>query len=244
MLFVHGFPLDHEMWRHQIDALTPNHRVIAPDLRGFGGSEDVRGSVTMEQFADDLAGLLDALGVGVPVTVCGLSMGGYVALAFVRKYADRLAGLILCDTRALSDSEEAIANRRKLAKSVLANGSEVAARGMPVTLFAPATLEERPELVESVAKTIRATDPKSIAAALRGMAERPDSTALLEAITVPTLVIVGEHDTLTPAAEMRGMSERIPESRFVEVAAAGHMTPMENPDAVNRAIGEFLATIG
>ena len=115
---------------------------------------------------------------------------------------------------------------------------------MPVTLFAPATLEERPELVESVAKTIRATDPKSIAAALRGMAERPDSTALLEAITVPTLVIVGEHDTLTPAAEMRGMSERIPESRFVEVAAAGHMTPMENPDAVNRAIGEFLATIG
>ena len=142
LLFVHGFPLDHTMWRAQLDHFAADFHVIAPDLRGFGASSpgpDV-GSVSMEQFADDCARLLDALGVQTEVTFCGLSMGGYVAWQFARKYPQRLARLVLCDTRAAADTPAAAETRFKMAEHVLAAGTEIVARAMLPKMFAPATL--------------------------------------------------------------------------------------------------------
>ncbi len=240
IVFVHGFPLNHTMWSGQLDPLADSYRVIAPDLRGFGQSTVTDGTVSMDQFADDLNALLDALDVSEPITLCGLSMGGYIAWSFVRKYADRLHSLILCDTRAAADTEEAVRTRKKLADSVLQLGSQTAANAMQSKLFAPSTNERRPEIVASVRAMIATTDPRGIAAALLGMAERLDSTGLLSEIEVPALLVVGSEDILSTPTEMREMAESIGNSRFVEILDAGHMSPLEQPDAVNAAIRSFL----
>jgi pimeloyl-ACP methyl ester carboxylesterase len=243
VLLVHGFPLSHRMWESQIAALSDRSRVIAPDLRGFGESAPLRNGevvLTMEQLADDLAGLLEALGVSGPVTYCGLSMGGYIGWQFVRRHRQRLRALILCDTRAAADTPEARAGRRKLAESVRANGSEVAATAMLSKLLAERTPEQRPEAIDRVRQMIVGTRPETIAAALMGMAQRPDVTGGLASIDVPTLVVVGTHDALSPPSEMREIAAGIPGARFVEIPEAGHLAPLENPEAVNAAVASFL----
>lgn len=244
LVFVHGFPLDHTIWNAQVDELSGRYRVIAPDLRGFGASGVTEGTVTMDTMADDLAALLDSLGVEEPVVLCGLSMGGYVAWQFRRRHASRLGALVLCDTRAGADSPEAAAGRLATADAVIAEGPAALVEGMVPKLLAEATLRGRPQLVESVRKMMLATDPRGIAAAARGMAERPDSTELLAKIDFPTLVIVGRHDALSTVDQMRSMAEAIPGARLVEIAEAGHLSPLENPAAVNAALGEFLAGLG
>lgn len=240
ILLVHGFPLNHRMWQAQVAALSATHRVIAPDLRGLGGSGGAAGVVTMDQYADDLAGLLDTLGVTEPVTLCGLSMGGYVAFAFVRRHRDRLARLILCDTKAAADPPERKADRVKTAEQVLAEGTARLVESMPKSLLAPSTFETRPAVVAAVREMIASAPPAGVAAASRGMAARPDSNDLLPRIDVPTLVLSGEHDAITPPAEMRAMAERIRGATFELIPDAGHMSPMENPAAVNAAIRRFL----
>jgi 3-oxoadipate enol-lactonase len=240
VVFVHGFPLDHTMWQGQIDVFSQRYRVLATDLRGFGAS-DVRGeTATMEDFADDLAAMLDALDVRGPIALCGLSMGGYIAFRFAAKYASRLRSLILCDTRAAADSPEAAANRLKMAEQVLSEGAEVAANAMLPKLFGPRTVADRPELPAATRRVIESTKPAAIAAAQRGMAARPDSTALLPQIRVPTLVVVGEDDVISPPAEMRAIAAAIPGAEFVIVPDAGHMAPLENPAAFNAALEKFL----
>ena len=146
LLLVHGFPLDHTMWARQLDALSSSHRVIAPDLRGFGASSVTAGTVTMAQYADDLAGLLGALGIDEPVIFCGLSMGGYVAWQFALRHRPKLAKLILCDTRAVADSPEAAAGRQKTAEKVLADGASVVKPGT-VPLLGTVTVASRGPLV-------------------------------------------------------------------------------------------------
>jgi 3-oxoadipate enol-lactonase len=240
ILFIHGFPLNHSMWSPQIDAFQKDHRIIAPDLRGFGGSTFTAGTVTMRQYADDMLKVLDHLDVSEPVTLCGLSMGGYIAWQFVQNYPDRLNGLILCDTKASADSEDAAKNRHKLAESVLQKGAGVVAQAMPEKLFAKTTLKERTEIVEECKQMMLSANPEGIAAALRGMAERPDMSALLPKIKVPTLVIVGEEDQITTVEEMSRMASAIPGATFVEVPGAGHMAPLEQPGPVNDAIRTFL----
>lgn len=241
VLFVHGFPLDHSMWDAQVEAVVRGHRAIAPDLRGFGQSEVSDGTVAMEQLADDLAGLLDALGVAQPAVLCGLSMGGYVAFQFWRRHRGRLRALILCDTRAAPDTPEAAANRLQTADRVLREGPGFLVETMLPKLVAPDTLQSRPEVVEPLRRVMMSTDPRGIAAAQRGMAVRPDSMPLLPRIECPTLVIVGQHDAISPVAEMRSIAERIPHARLVTISNAGHMAPVENPTEVNAAIEEFLA---
>ncbi|MFN0199597.1 MAG: alpha/beta fold hydrolase [Planctomycetaceae bacterium] len=241
ILFVHGFPLDHTMWDAQIESLERTHRVIAPDLRGFGKNAAADGTLTMEQFADDLAAILNALSVTGPVTYCGLSMGGYIAWQFVRRHRRRLGSLILCDTLARADAPEAAEQRLKTAETVLAQGAEVMAKAMPMKLFADSTLQHKPAIVERIKQTIRNTAPTSIAAALRGMSARSDSTELLSEIDVPTLVICGAEDKITTADEMRKLATAIDESEYAEVKNAGHMSPMEQPEAVSAAIRQFLA---
>lgn len=241
VLFVHGFPLNHTMWQAQLDRLAERFRVLAPDLRGFGESGVTEGTVGMPQFADDLDGLLEALGIAEPVSLCGLSMGGYIAWAFVRRYPQRLRSLILCDTKAAPDTPEGAEGRLQTARDVLENGPETLAESMPAKLFAESTLQHQPQLVEQVRQMILTTDPRGIAAALRGMAERPDSTELLPGIRVPTLMLAGIEDRLTTPEEMRSMAEATPEAEFVEVPDAGHMAPLENPSFVNDALARFLA---
>jgi 3-oxoadipate enol-lactonase len=240
LLLAHGYPLDHSMWRGQIDGLADICRVIAPDLRGFGASDVTPGTVTMEKMADDLAAMLDALAIQGPVVFCGLSMGGYVAWQFAARHRARLSRLILCDTKAIADSAEAAAGRLKTAEKVLAEGSAVAADTLLPKLFAPATYDEQPKIMEATRQVILKTKPDGIAAALRGMAERPDVTSQLKKIDVPALLICGQHDGISPPAEMRGIAGQMPNARFVEVSDAGHMAPLEQPDAVNRAIREFV----
>jgi pimeloyl-ACP methyl ester carboxylesterase len=240
LVFVHGFPLDHTMWDAQIETLSGRHRVIAPDLRGFGQSGVTDGTVAMEQFADDLAGLLDAIAAGQRVVLCGLSMGGYIALAFCRKHSARLRGLILCDTRAEADAPEAAAARLETADRVLGEGPGFLADAMLPKLLAPQTLAERPEMVAAVRKMILGTDPRGIAASLRGMAQRPDSTPLLPAITCPTLVLVGQEDKLSPPEQMQALARQIPDAQFAVIPNAGHLAPVEQPAPTTAAIEAFL----
>jgi len=244
VLLVHGFPLDHSMWDAQIETLGNDYRVIAPDLRGFGRSRVVPGTATMDQMADDLAQVLDAIDVREPVALVGLSMGGYVAMAFCRNHADRLGALVLCDTRAAADAPAAAQTRHETAQRVLAEGTEPLVEAMIPKLFAPSTLDGRPETVERVKAMIRQADPRGVAAALLGMAQRPDSTDVLRRLDRPTLMLVGEYDILSPPAEMRAIADAMPNASVVEITAAGHLSPLERPDAVSDAIARFLTECG
>lgn len=241
ILFVHGFPLDHTMWSEQIVEFSKTYRVIAPDLRGFGGSDGALYAVSMEQFADDLSGLLQAMQVERPVAFCGLSMGGYIAWQFAFRHQEWLGRLILCDTRAAADSPDAAANRLKMADIVTREGPEPIAWAIMPKLFAATTIERQPAIVERVRQTVLATAPMAIAAAQRGMAVRPDVVSQLPTINVPALIIVGEHDAISPPVEMKTIAEILPNARYVVINDAGHMAPLENPIAVNAAIHKFLS---
>ncbi len=247
VLLVHGFPLDHTMWDAQISALAKKHRVIAPDLRGFGksslGEVDPARGILMEQYADDLAKLLDKLEVREPIVLVGFSMGGYIAWQFVRKYAARLRALVQCDTRAVADTEEARAGRIKMAENVAEWGSGRVAEMMGPKLFAPRTFEKQPEVVAAVRRVVETTLPAGIAAAQRGMAARPDVTGSLSQIKLPTLVIVGEGDAISPPKEMEAIATAIPGAQFVVISNSGHMTTMENSGAFNEALLTFLEGI-
>lgn len=240
LLFVHGFPLDHTMWRHQIEEFSRGYRVLAPDLRGFGQSTLGDGEVTMRRYADDLATLLDRLEVKEPIVFCGLSMGGYIAWQFWQKYADRLAALVLCDTRAVADTPQAREGRAQLAEKVRAVGPQAAADAMLPKLFAPESGRRHPEWLQATREAILRNRPEGIIAALDGMAKRPDATEMLGGIAVPTLVIVGEHDAISPPAEMREIADRIPGAQFAIVKKAGHMSPLEEPAAFNEELARFL----
>lgn len=240
LLFVHGFPLDHQMWRHQIEEYSKSHRVIAPDLRGFGISEGDIDQLSMELMADDLAALLDALDVTQPVVFCGLSMGGYVAWQFAKKYRQRLKALILCDTKSEADTTEAADNRKKMAELIRTKGVEYAALAMMPKLCSPTTVEEQPELVAELKQVILQTDPEVVIAALEALANRPDATAWLAGFDFPCLVVVGEDDAITPPDGMKELAGRLSQATYALVEQAGHMAPLENPTETNSAITQFL----
>jgi 3-oxoadipate enol-lactonase len=243
LLFVHGFPLDHTMWDNQIKILSVSNRVIAPDLRGFGHSGVTDTIVTMAQFADDLAALLDYLSIREPIVLCGLSMGGYIAFEFWRRYTDRLCGLILCDTRAANDTPEASIARLALAERVLNEGTHFVAELMIPKIFAPITLHKQRDLIETIRQTIYRTDRRGIASASHGMAQRTDFTAELPRIACPTLVMVGENDLVSTVDEMQGIAQAIPHAQISIVENAAHMSPLEQPHSANAAIESFLRLI-
>jgi pimeloyl-ACP methyl ester carboxylesterase len=237
LLLVHAFPLSSAMWVRQIAGLAPRCRVIAPDLRGFGETAPGSGAASLDQLADDLAGLLDQLKVE-RATVAGLSMGGYISFALWRRHRARIAGLILADTRAGADSAEARHGREQNARLAETQGAAaIADQMLPKLLAASATTPVRDEVRE----IIEANHPAGIAAALRAMAARPDATSLLAEIDVPTLVVVGGEDALTPPSEARILHEGIAGSRLVEIPGAGHLANLENPEAFNAALEEFMA---
>ena len=237
IVLIHAFPLSSAMWEDQIDALATRFRVIAPDLRGFGATARGAGAAGLDQYADDLAGLLDHLKIE-KATVAGLSMGGYISFALLRRHRARIERLILADTRAGADSEEAKQGRESNARLAEAEGAgAIAEQMLPKLLSASAPAAVRDE----VRKIISANDRAGIAAALRAMAARPDSTPLLAAIDLPTLIVVGGEDALTPPSEARALRDAIAGSRLVEIAGAGHLANLEAPDTFSAAVEEFLA---
>ncbi len=243
VVLIHGFPMDHSIWAQQVQSLAPHGRVITPDLRGFGRSSVTPGKVTVQQWADDLAAMLDALKITEPIVLGGLSMGGYVAFRFFEAHRARLAGLILCDTKAAADAPQAAAGRLETAQRLEREGTQFLADTMLSRLLAPATLESKAEVVDHLRQIILAGDPLGYAAASRGLAERPDFTPLLPRIDCPTLLVVGRQDAISTVAEMKAMDRAIPTSRIVEIDGAGHVSPLEAPEEVTAAMQEFLAAI-
>jgi pimeloyl-ACP methyl ester carboxylesterase len=240
VLLLHAFPLGLSMWDPQVEALSSTHRVVRFDARGFGGSAAGEGPLTMERIADDGAALLGHLGVERAI-VGGCSMGGYAAFAFVRRHPQRLAGLVLLDTRPGADSAEAKGTRAALAARVLAEGPKAAADALLPKLVGETSHRERPALVASLRERILAGSPRGIANALHGLAARADSRETLPTIGVPTLVLVGAEDVLTPPAEATTMAAAIPRARLDVISAAGHLASVENPEAVNAALRAFLS---
>jgi 3-oxoadipate enol-lactonase len=238
LLLVHGFPLDRRLWAAQVNAFVNLTRVITPDLRGCGRSGVVPGPLTMDQHADDLAALLDRLEIR-RVVVGGLSMGGYVAFALWRRHPERVQGLILADTRAEPDSEAARAGRDAAAVKVRQAGAETYADEMLPRLLAPASRAST--RIAGAARRMMAEQPvDGIVAALAGLRDRVDSRSTLATITVPTLVVVGEADVITPPADAQVMAAAIPSARLELIPRAGHLSPLENPRAFNAAVRAFL----
>jgi pimeloyl-ACP methyl ester carboxylesterase len=240
LLLIHGFLLDRTLWRPQIAGLTQIYRVIAPDLRGFGQSSDTHGeTMTMEQYAADIKSVLDSANVKQAV-IGGISMGGYIALAFYAQYADRVRGLILANTRAVPDSKEARQARLTNAQKV----SDVGPSSLVETM-APQMLKSAPNAeIEIAARSMmmRQRSP-GIMSALRGMAARPDRTALLRFVTVPVLIVSGAQDALIPPSESEAMHALIPNSRLVIIKDAGHLSNLDEADAFNQEIREFYKQV-
>lgn len=242
VLLVHGFPLDGTMWDDQVSALSGRYRVIVPDLRGAGNSEAVPGPYTMEMLADDLNGLLDHLDIP-EVILGGFSMGGYVVFEFYRKYKQRVKALILADTRPQPDNGPAKEGRETMAKRAESEGQAPIADALLPRLLTPDTIENRSDIVERVRAMIMKCSVEGIAGDLRAMATRPDSADTLGVMTVPTLVIVGEEDALTPPLESERMAEALPDSNLQMIPDAAHVSNIENPGTFNFALLGFLETV-
>lgn len=241
IIFLHAFPLNRSMWAGQISALfdAQRFRLVAIDWPGFGDSSLSDTVSTMESFADDLAGLMDALGMQQAI-LCGLSMGGYVAFAFYRKYAQRVRGLILADTRPEADTTEAQANREKLAQLAEQQGAGAVADLQLPRLLSEYTRKQHPEIGMRVQQMISVTRPSAIAAASRGMALREDATSLLRQITCPTLVLVGEQDALTPPDVARQYATQITGAQLAVIPHAGHLSVLEQPEVFHGLVRNFL----
>lgn len=242
VIFLHGFPFNRSMWREQVEALSGAHRVVAPDLRGHGSNSVTSEPATMEEMAADVAALLDELKIGAAV-VAGLSMGGYVALAFAREYPSRVRALVLADTRAHADDDEGRRAREETAQRALRDGMEPLAEAMIPKLLAPSTRANRPDTVERARTMILNTEPKGAASALRGMALRRDQTDFLSSIISPVLILVGSDDAITPPSDAEAMHERIPNSELEVIEGAGHLSNIERPEHFNRALSAFLSRL-
>jgi pimeloyl-ACP methyl ester carboxylesterase len=243
LVLLHAFPLDGRMWAPQVEALAGSYQVIVPDFRGFGAARDQAvPEAGMDLLADDVARLLDDRGLD-RVVLGGLSLGGYVALAFMRRHAGRVSGLVLLDTKATSDGDQARADRLAMAERVLAEGNGFVPEAMLPKLLGETSREHRPELVEKVTAMIREQAPGAIAGAQRGMAARPASTDVLGTIQVPTLVVTGEEDAVAGPEVGRDLAAGIPGARFLLVEEAGHLASLEQPEIVNEALLDFLAPL-
>jgi 3-oxoadipate enol-lactonase len=243
LVLLHAFPLHSGMWAAQIDALADTRRVIAVDLPGFGGSEapDSMYRYTMAGFAELVAGLLDRLSLR-RVVLAGLSMGGYVAFAFLRLYPERVAGLILADTRAGADTSQVYERRTDQQDQVAGRGTTALIEELLDGLLAEETRSSRPDLVDRV-RGLMANSAAGYVGALEAMKHRPDATGELPGISVPTLVLVGDDDALSPPDVARDMQGRIPDAELAVLPGAGHLSNLEAPDAFNAAVAGFLARI-
>ncbi|HET7597969.1 MAG TPA: alpha/beta fold hydrolase [Burkholderiales bacterium] len=237
VVFIHGFPFDHALWRHQM--ALPGWTSIAPDLRGAGRSPS-DGEYSMQQYAEDLVGVLDQRQLERAV-FCGLSMGGYVLFEILRRFPARVRAAVLANTKAVGDTPEGKRDRDALAALAEREGAAAIAERMITKVVGRTSQAERQDVVAEVRAMMLRQPVQGIVGALRAMRDRPDSTPLLSSIAVPTLLIAGDEDQVTPAAPMRDMARAIPGATITVIASAGHVTPLEQPRAFNAALGAFLA---
>ncbi len=245
VIFIHGFPFSHKMWNFpggQVEALTASNRIIAYDLRGHGESEVGTGHYAIELFVDDLFLLMDHLNIPKAV-LCGLSMGGYIALRAVERNPDRIIGLVLADTKSEADGNEAKIKRANGMKFVQANGMKYYAQDYVKIVFAPQSFEGKAESVKMIQSIVERTAPTAIFGTLLALAGRTDTTHNLPNINCPTLILVGEKDTVTPVAAAQILKDKIPGSEMFIIPGAGHVSNMENPSEFNKHLTAFMAKI-
>lgn len=243
VLALHAFPLSSAMWEPQIEALSDRFRFIAPDLTGFGGSDapEGRDAYSMGKWAGEIEGLLAELGLD-RVVLLGLSMGGYLSFELLRRMPERFSALVLADTKSEADPPEGIEKRTKQQEMVEGGGRDDLIGALTGALLGPATTEKKPDVVEKV-RTLMDNPAAGFVGALEAMKGRPDSTDELSRINVPTLIIVGENDGVTPPEAARSMHEHIAGSRLVVIPEAGHLSNLEAPEAFNGALAEFLGSV-
>jgi len=243
IVFLHAFPLNRTMWTAQEQALSSRHRVITVDLRGHGESDAPLWHYTLDQAADDVRGLMDHLSVSQAV-FAGLSMGGYILFALYRKYADRVKGLVLADTRAQADTLEGKTGRFQMAQIAYTQGPAAIADLMIPKLLSPEAIRSNPTLVQHVRSIIEANQISGIAGDLMAMAERPDSVPLLRQITCPTQIIVGELDMATPIYDSKLMADQISGAQLTTIPGAAHLSNLEQPERFNQIVEAFVLNCG
>lgn len=243
VLLLHAFPFHSGMWEPQVEALAGRHRLVVPDLKGFGGSDapDDVSAYSMAGYADEVAGLLATLELE-QVAVVGLSMGGYVAFSLLSRHRPLVSALVLADTRADPDSDQVLERRTNQQRTVREEGTGPVIEALLDTLLADYTRQHRPEVVDR-ARRLMDNPPAGFVGALEAMKTRPDGSAQLDSIDVPTLVVVGEEDKPSPPEVAESMHERIRGSRLVVLPEAGHLTNLEVPGPFNQAVGEFLGEL-
>jgi pimeloyl-ACP methyl ester carboxylesterase len=243
VVLLHAFPLSSAMWLAQRESLSETFRVVTPDQRGFGGSPLGDDAPSLDAAADDVAALLDSLALD-RVVLGGLSMGGYVAMAFLRRHADRVSGLVLADTKATADPPQARANRERIAEAMTSDpSSTVLVDEVLPTLLGTTTVAERPLVTGRVRAFVQSAPPAAVAWAQRAMAARPDSFETLRDLVVPTLVVVGAEDTLAPPDDARAITDAVADARLEILPRAGHLTALECPEEFNAALLTFLAAL-
>ncbi len=241
ILFIHGFPLNKSMWTQQLEFFKRDFRVIAPDIRGHGQTNEGEKPYSIALFADDLIGFMDALQLE-KVILCGLSMGGYISLNVVHRYPDRFSALILTDTSCKADTPEAREKRMQTIQDIEQNGLEKYADESLKRLFAPESLIYKTDETEAVRNMILSTKTTSISNTLRALASRDESCSKLSGIDIPALVITGQSDIITPPEMAELMHQHLSKSRIHILADAGHMSNMENPEGFNEQLWMFLTS--
>jgi 3-oxoadipate enol-lactonase len=242
VILLHPFPVHHELWQPIAKMLSSRYRLILPDLRGHGDSSLGNGPATMQEHAADIARVMDAAGID-RAPLIGVSIGGYAIFEFWRRFRDRATALVLCNTKAQADSPEARANRLQAAGDVFQRGTEQFFESMIQKVLGESTRRSRPDLAEGALRMMRKMSAENVAGVQRGMAERPDSVATLKTITVPTLIVTGDEDTLTGVPEAELLKQNISGSQMKVVAKAGHYSPWEQPDGVGKLLRQFLDSV-
>jgi pimeloyl-ACP methyl ester carboxylesterase len=242
VVLLHPFPANHEFWIPVAQMLNSRYQLILPDLRGHGDSEVGEGPAFMEKHAADIARVMDDADVGRAAMV-GVSIGGYALFEFWRKYRGRAAALILIDTKATADAPEARNARLQAANDVMERGTEPFIEGLLPKLIGETTRKTRPDLVETARKMMLKMSPEDISQVQRGMAARPDSIETLKTINVPTLIVAGDEDILTPVPEAELMRKHIAGSQLQLIPKAGHYSPFERPEEAGRMLRQFLDSV-
>ncbi len=239
VIFLHGFPFSKSMWQAQLDFLKSSNRVIACDIRGFGNSKDEESVMSMDLFGDDLIQFMDKLNIDKAV-VCGLSMGGYIALNVCKRYADRLQALILCDTQCIADTPEGKEKRLKLIDDIAMNGTGNFTEGFIKNVFHKDSLTEKKEIVEELRNVILSNSKQIIMMGLKALAERSETCSSLSEVKIPTLIICGREDQVTTLAQSEFMNQKIEGSILRIIDDAGHVSNLEQADEFNKHLHDFL----
>lgn len=243
LVLLHAFPLSSAMWLAQREGLSSSCHVITPDQRGFGGSALGEDPPSLDACADDIAELLDRLGLD-RVVLGGLSMGGYVAMAFLRRHPERVEALVLADTKAAADGEAARANRERIAVAVETDAaSSVLVDEVLPTLLGRTSRDTRPMVAGRVRGLVQAAPAAAVAWAQRAMAARPDAFPDLRAFAGPSLVVVGAEDELSPPPEAQAMVDALPDAQLAVIPEAGHLTAVETPEAFTAEVAGFLSRL-